>query len=229
MSSKRRTDSPGAKSTAKAGSKSPTSSAASLAPKPAVPAKKEPALICGFHPEVFHAVILGPLVIAIIIGAAVFFDVGKTVVVFVDAQWAIYSRPVGKFLATNADAIVVLAAAGAMAPFVVVMTVQTWGAAMDLGHFPLWAQATLLALVTCAVVATVVTQPQILIKVFATVQTQWNKVSDPIEDILKHKADAIIAGVAICCMLPIAAAIVSYVVRAIWGCRVKIIVEEDKK
>lgn len=229
-SAKRRTDSPAAK--AKAGSRTSLPTATTPAPKPAEPKTPEPKLICGFHPEVFKAVFLAPAVIAGLIAAAVFFDVGKTVVKFVDGQWSIYSAPVGKFLVSNADAIVVLAAAAALAPFALVLLVNVWGAAMDLGHFPIWQQLSLLVLVAVAAVGAFMAHQQACLDALAIVQTQWNKISDPIEDILKKKTDAIIAGVAVCCMGPVVAAFVTYVLRAIWSCRIKVVVEttaEEKK
>jgi len=228
-SAKRRNDSPAAKASAKAGARVlPT---AALTPKPAEPKEPEVKLICGFHPEVFRAVILGPLIVAALIAAAVSFDVGKKVVIFVDAHWNIYSAPVGKFLVSNADAIVLFVSLGALAPFAIVVIVNVWGAAMDLGNFPLWQQGSLLLLVSAAMVGTFLTQQKACLQVVATVQKHWNTISDPIEDILKNKTDAIIAGVAVCCMAPVAAALVSYVLRAIWNCRVKIVVEktEEKK
>lgn len=231
-SKRTRNDSPAPKGSAKAGSKATSLSTASVsvaAKAAAQPPKKDEKLICGFHPEVFKAVVGAPLALAAFIGAVFFLDVGKTTVKFVDAQWAIYSAPIGKFLASNADAIVLLTAAGALAPFVIVMLVNTWHAAMDLGHFPLWVQGLLLLLTGGASVSFFITNPDTCLAAFAWVQKQWNTVSDPIEDILKNKSDAVIQGVAFCCMAPIAAAMIAYLLRAVWGCRVQLVKEEEKK
>jgi len=221
---KSRNESPAPKASAKAGSKASTPSLSSPAPKPtAPPAKPEEKTICGFHPEVFRAVFLAPLVLAIFIGAAIFLDVGKTVVRFVDKQWSIYSAPAEKFLATNAETILILAAAAALAPFVVVFLVNVWGALMDLGNFALWQQLLLFLLVVVAMGTAINTE--ICLQAFALVRSQWDKISDPVEGIFKTKSDSILAGVALCCFAPIAAALVTYALRAIWNCRVKIIVE----
>jgi len=172
---------------------------------------------------VFRAVVVAPLVLAIIFGTAIFYDVGKTVVMFVDKQWSIYSAPAQKFLSGNAETILILATVVAFAPFVVVFLVNLWGAAMDLGNFPLWQQLMLFLLVIVAMGTAINTE--ICLQVFAIVRSQWAKISGPVEEIFQTKSDSILAGVALCCFAPIAAAMVAYALRAIWNCRVKIIVE----
>jgi len=229
---KSRNESPAPKPSAKAGAKSPeelkkAAAASSAAPK--VEAKPEEKNILGFHPEAFQVLILGPLAVAAVVISTVFFDVGKMAIDFVTKNWKTVSAPIGKFLAKNSDMIVVLAAAAAFAPLAVVGAVTLFRATMDLHMFPWWQQAALGVLVTVA--CGTAWSVEGTYWTFAAIRSQWNKISDPIEHLLATKTDSIIAGAALLCLLPVVAALVTYAVRAVWGCRMKIVVEptEEKK
>jgi len=226
---KSRNDSPGPK--AKAAIKSPSAEElkqAQDAVAKAEAAKKEAEKnICGFHPQAFWVLVLGPLAVLSVIVATVFLDVGKRVAIFVEMQWSSISGPLAKALQNNNDGIVdsllVVSALIGVAPLLFLALVTLWNALQDLGNFALWQQALLGTIVTVAV-GTSVAIPgtrfhwDVAVAMDA-IRTQWNKVSDPIEAILAKEgnADNFIAGCAICCLAPIAAALAAYVVRFIYG------------
>lgn len=159
------------------------------------------------------------------IASTVFLDVGRVAVSFVQKHWSAASVPAGKFLVKNVDFIVLLIALASFAPVALACLVTLFRASQDLGHFPLWQQALLGTLVTVAVGTAVTIEGANM--TLNTVRGYWDMVSDPIEDLFTKKADTIIASAAICCMAPIAATAAVWILRAVWGCRVKIVVEED--
>lgn len=183
--------------------------------------------ICGLHSDAFKVLVLGPLAVAVVITATVFFDAGKMVAAFVAEHWAKYSGDVGKFLATNGDMIVVGVAAICFAPFAIVVAVTLFHATMDLGNFAWWQQA-LLGTLVFGSLATLYSLEGALWTLDA-VKKQWDKVSDPIEAILVKKTDSIIAGAAVCCLAPIVGSLIICLLRSVWNCRVKIVVETGDK
>jgi hypothetical protein len=222
-----RNDSPAPKS--KAGAKA----APVPVKKPAEPEKKEPEKkepqICGLHPEAFWALVFAPLAVVGVLTCALFLDVGANVISFVHAYWSTISVPTQKFLQANVDSILKATFFTTFSPLIFVGVVTIWRATMDLGYLNWWQQAGLIVLVGAAL-ATVDKSKYLFI--FDQVKMIWDKVSDPIEALLATKADTIIAGAAICCLAPIAAAMVMYGLQMIWGCRLKLVtepIEEEKK
>jgi len=183
--------------------------------------------ICGFHPDAFKVIVLGPLAVVAVIGATLFLDVGKQAVGFVQMQWSTVSVPLGKFLTTNVDSIVILSALAAFSPLLLVGLVTVFRATMDLANFPLWQKALLGALVTTACATAYTVEGSLWY--FDSVRYYWDMVSNPVEELLAAKTDVIIAGAAMCCLAPIGAALVMYLLRAVWNCRVKIVVEDVGK
>lgn len=179
--------------------------------------------ICGVHSDVFKVLVLGPLAVAVIITTMVFFDAAALVA----QHWAKYSGVVGTFLTKNADMIVVAVVAVCLAPLAIVSAVTIFHATMDLGQFAWWQQALLGALVFGSL-ATLYTLEGALWTLDA-VEKQWARFSDPIEAILLKKTDAIIAGAAVCCLAPIVGSLIIFLLRTVWNCRVKIVVEAGDK
>jgi hypothetical protein len=229
---KGRNDSPAPK--AKAGSKAEDRGKAALAgaaaaPKPAESQAKaeDTRLICGLHPEAFRVLILGPVAVGAVIASTVFFDVGKITIAFVTKQWSAVSGPVGTFLGNNSDLIVACAAAAAFAPLALVFAITVLRAFGDVKKFSVLQQVLFYILVVGALATLVTTEGTLW--TFDQVRAQWDKVSDPIEEILATKSDSILAGAAIFCLTPVAAAALTYAIRALWGCRCKIVVPEATK
>lgn len=204
---------------------------AAASQKPAEPKKEEAKNICGLHPEAFRVLIVGPLAVATVIVATVFMDVGKHTVAFVQKHWTSISVPLGKFLTNNVDAIVLASTLATFAPLAFAGLVVLIRATRDLKNFPDWQKLLLFVLVSAAL-ATTTYYWKAVSWTSNEVRKYWNKVSDPIEDILATKVDSIIAGAAILCLAPIGAALIMYALRAMWNCRIRIVVEpteEEKK
>lgn len=210
-------------------SPAPKAKPAAAKPVAAPQAKKEEDVeeesICGFHPQAFRVLILGPLAVGGVIASTVFLDVGKVAVAFVQKHWAPASVTAGKWLIKNSEFIVLMITLLSFAPLILAGLVTLFRATQDLGHFPLWQQASLGVLVTVAIGTAVTVEGGSAM--MNNVRGYWDKVSDPVEELLAKKADNIIAGAAIACMAPIAAAMAMAVLRGVWSCRVKIVVEKD--
>jgi len=183
--------------------------------------------ICGLHPQAFWVLVLGPLAGGSVIVATVSFDIGKRVASYVEAQWSSMSEPMAKALQNNTDGIVdrivIISALIVVAPLILIALVTLWNALQDLGNFALWQQALLGTLVTVAV-GTSVAIPGTrfhwnVSQAFKAVRAQWDKVSDPIEAFFhtQGNADNVLAGCAICCLAPIAAAMAAYLIRFLYG------------
>lgn len=182
--------------------------------------------ICGLHPDIFWVLIMGPVLVAIIIGAASTHDVGQKIIAAVLAKWSTIAKPVEKFIVTNKDIMVVGFAGVSFLPFALVLLVTAFRATLDVFKFPCWQQVIIYAIIGGALY-TVISTKDILWTV-NSIEAKWNTVKDPVEAFFATRADSIVAGMAIMCLFPIAAALVAYVIRGVWGCRVKIVPVEEK-
>jgi hypothetical protein len=182
--------------------------------------------ILGLHPQPFVAIVVAPVVFLILCVLAA--GPGRASVVavgnFTATKWSAVSTPVTTLFVKRADIIVATVAVGAMSPLLVLIAVSSFRAAVDLRHFAMW-QKMLLGVLVLSALGTVGIFNKQAIRMAMMMKKGWDSISDPLETFLATNADNIVAGTSILCLLPLALAVASYAARALWGCRVKIVVE----
>lgn len=210
----------------------------SKAASPSVPAKATPPtattpktkLILGLHPQAFYAVVVVPLLFfGLLLLAA---GPGRVYIAMVytkvGAFWTTVSKPVQQLLVKRADMLVAIAATAVMSPLILLFTVTTFRAARDLQYLNWWQKLLLATLILTAVATTGVIFSEKTLKSASKLKAQWDTMTGPLTSVLAQKADFLIAGSAALCFFPLVLAMTGYALRAVWGCRVKLVIEEAK-
>lgn len=192
-------------------------------------------LILGFHPQAFMAIVSISRLLCYMVAINVFFAVcavgagpGRTYIASAmttfSAYWKTVSSPLSDFIVAWADFIVTGVALVGLSPLVATVAIAFVRAFFDLRHAPLWQKMSLAALISASLATLVISRERVLWLV-QKLKVGWDKVSDPVEKFLIDYSDHMIATAALICLVPLGLALVSYMLGAIWNCRVKLVVE----
>lgn len=226
-----------AKATAKAAA-SPSAEAHSTAASSAAPKVEEPKTtgaeqssstwaddLQGLEPPAWCVVISG-----LVLGAAVLAVIfpGERAIEF----WVGVRDPLEKVLTEHADMLVAFSAMACFSPLAALGLVTLCRAVSDLQYLNLWQTSVLGLLCSIAWGTLVLSEGPTRDTIIALPKNSvefWDTWSDPIEKVLVHYSSSIVAGAALITLLPLALLMVTVVVRAVWNCRVKIVIDEKAK